>query len=123
MLKNNTGLVLFDAFWHHVQNVMHNSSSQLQVEVAFNSLLGDCLGHTLRVSPLKLPGQKVAKPTLQKWHNTTQEKEPHSPTRGPESTPRSFPHWSLQERCMILINIGLLYKYRGVLLNLAVLIW
>lgn len=98
MLQNNTGLVLFDSFRHHVQNVMHDSSSQLQVKVAFNSLLGDCLGNAFRVSPFKLSGQKIAKPSFQERNNTTQEKQPHPPPRSPKATSWSFTNRSLKKK-------------------------
>lgn len=39
MLQDGAGLVLLDTFWHHVQDVMHHSRSQLQVKVRLDSLL------------------------------------------------------------------------------------
>ena len=38
------------------QDVMHDSSSELQVEVTLYSLFGDGFGHALRVSTLELSG-------------------------------------------------------------------
>ncbi len=39
MLQDGASLVLLDALWHHVQDVMHHSCSQLQVKVRLNALL------------------------------------------------------------------------------------
>lgn len=39
MLQNSPGLVLLDTLRHHVDNVVHNRSAQLQVEVRFDALL------------------------------------------------------------------------------------
>lgn len=41
MLQNGASLVLLDTLRHHVQNVMHDSCSELQVKVGLNTLLGD----------------------------------------------------------------------------------
>ena len=38
MLQDGASLVLLDTFWHHVQDVMHHSRSQLQVKVRLNAL-------------------------------------------------------------------------------------
>lgn len=40
MLQDGARLVLLDALWHHVQDVMHDSRSQLQVKVRLYALLG-----------------------------------------------------------------------------------
>lgn len=98
MLQNNTGFVLFDSFRHHVQNIMHHCGSKFQVKVTLNSLLGDCFGNTFGVSPFKLSGQQISKPAFQEGYNTTQEKEPHPPSRSPEATPRSFTYRSLEKK-------------------------
>lgn len=50
MLKDGSGLVLLDTLRHHIQDVMHHSSSQLQIKVRFHTLFGHSLGNTLRVS-------------------------------------------------------------------------
>lgn len=47
MLQDGSGFVLFDSFWHHVQNVMHNGCPQLQVKVRLHTLLRDSLCYTL----------------------------------------------------------------------------
>lgn len=41
MLQDGASLVLLDTLWHHVQDVVHDSRSQLQVKVRLNALLGD----------------------------------------------------------------------------------
>jgi len=53
MLQDGSGFVLFDPFWHHVQNVMHYSCPQLQVKVRLHTLLCDSLCYTLRVTACK----------------------------------------------------------------------
>lgn len=53
MLQNGPGLVLLDAFRHHVQDIVHYSSTQLQVKVRLHTLLSDRLGHTLGVTSYK----------------------------------------------------------------------
>lgn len=50
MLQDGSRLVLFDALRHHVQDVMHYSSTQLQVKVRLHTLFGHSLGYALRVS-------------------------------------------------------------------------
>lgn len=50
MLQDGSGLVLFDALWHHVQDVVHHSSTQLQVKVRLHTLFGHSLGYALGVT-------------------------------------------------------------------------
>lgn len=50
MLQNGPGFVLFDTLRHHVQDVMHHRSTQLQVKVGLHTLFGYSLGYTLRVT-------------------------------------------------------------------------
>lgn len=50
VLQDGSGFVLFDALRHHVQDVMHHCSTQLQVKVGLHTLLGNSLGDTLRVT-------------------------------------------------------------------------
>lgn len=47
VLQNRSGLVLFDALRHHVQDIMHHSCPELQVEMGLHSLLCYCLCHPL----------------------------------------------------------------------------
>ena len=51
MLQDGASLVLLDTLWHHVQDVMHYSCSQLQVKVRLNALLGH-LQSTHRLSQM-----------------------------------------------------------------------
>ena len=44
MLQNSLGLVLLDALGHHVEDVVHDGGTKLEIEVRFDSLLGDGLG-------------------------------------------------------------------------------
>ena len=41
MLQYGACLVLLDTLWHHVQDVMHDSRSQLQVKMGLNALFGN----------------------------------------------------------------------------------
>ena len=50
MLQDGPGLVLFDTLWHHVQDVVHHSSTQLKVKVRLHTLFSHCLGYTLGVT-------------------------------------------------------------------------
>ena len=50
MLQDGPGLVLLDALGHHVQDVVHDGGTQLQVKVGLHTLLGHRLGHTLGVT-------------------------------------------------------------------------
>ena len=51
VLQDGPGLVLLDALGHHVQNVVHDGSTQLQVKVGLHALLSHRLGHALGVTP------------------------------------------------------------------------
>lgn len=90
MLKNRSGLVLLDAFWHHVNDVVHNRGSQLEIEVRLDALLGDSLGDTFAVATLELTRQKVSKPALQQRSDSAHEEQPDSPSRRPEAATGSF---------------------------------
>ena len=109
MLKNGAGLVLLDALGHHVQNVVHDGSlhieigskedtnggfvmtnAELKIEMTLNTLLGHGLGNALAVASLKLTGKQVAKPALQEWHDTAEEKEPYTPAGSPDTNTGAF---------------------------------
>lgn len=47
MLQYDTGLVLLDTLWHHVQDVVHHRRTQLQIEVRLNALFSHSLCHAL----------------------------------------------------------------------------
>lgn len=44
MCHDSTSLILLDSFRHHIQNIMHNSSSEFKIVVALNTLFGDIFG-------------------------------------------------------------------------------
>ena len=54
VLQNHSRFILFDAFRHHVKDVMHNSRAQLQIVVTLNSLFGDSFRDSFRVSTFEL---------------------------------------------------------------------
>ena len=95
MLQDGAGLVLLDPLWHHVQNVVHHSCTQLQVKVALNSLLCDRLGHALGVSALELSREEVTQPSLQQGDNASHEEHPHSPPWCPDTNTRTLAHRTL----------------------------
>ena len=80
----------------HERIVAAHSCSQLQVKVALNPLLGNCLGNSFGVATLKLTREEVPKPSFQQWDNTTHEEHPHTPARGPDSNTWSLPNRSLR---------------------------
>ena len=45
------------------------------------------------MSALELPGEHVAEPPFDERHDASEEEEPDSPTRSPESNSRSFSDW------------------------------
>lgn len=58
MLQDGPGLVLLDALWHHVQDVVHHSSTELQVKVGLHALLGHGLRNSLGVTTYKTKKKK-----------------------------------------------------------------
>jgi hypothetical protein len=105
MLQNGLRLVLLDGLRHHVQDIMHNSSTQLKVIVRLNTLFGHGLCNTLAVSAFELAGQQIAQPmrgiliskhfeitigfnepSLEKRNNSTHEEQPDTPAWSPEPT-------------------------------------
>lgn len=97
MLQDCLGLVGLDTLGHHVQNIMHDGSTQLEIVVGLDTLLGHCLGNALGVTTLEMSCQQVSEPALQQWYDTAQEEQPHSPARSPESTSWSLSDWSCVE--------------------------
>ena len=90
MLQDGAGLVLLDSFRHHVQNVVHDGRSQLQIKVRLDSLLRHRLGDTLRMTALELAREQVAQPALQERSDAAEEKEPHAPSGRPDAAARAF---------------------------------
>lgn len=96
MLKNGSRFVLFDAFRHHVQNVVHDRGTKLQIVVRFYALFGHRFCDPFRMTTFELTRQQVAQPTFQQWDDSTQEKQPYSPSWSPNSTTGSFADWPLK---------------------------
>ena len=90
MLQNSVDLVLLDSLRHHIHEITHDRSAELQVKVRFNTLLCDSLRNTLAMSAFELTGEQVTKPALQQRNDTAHEEQPDSPSRGPETTARSL---------------------------------
>mmetsp|Transcript_13659 Transcript_13659/g.18096 ORF Transcript_13659/g.18096 Transcript_13659/m.18096 type:complete len:218 (-) Transcript_13659:2714-3367(-) len=92
VLEDGPGFVALDALRHHVEDVVHHSGAQLEVEMTLNALLGHGLRDSLRVAAFELPRQKVAEPALEERHDPAEEKEPDTPARCPEAAARAFAH-------------------------------
>jgi len=90
MLKNGARFVGLDAFWHHVEDVMHDGGPELQVVVGLHPLLGHGLGHTLGGTALKVPGEEVSKPALEQRNHTSHEEKPNTPARSPKAAARAL---------------------------------
>ena len=105
MLQHCVDFALLDTFRHHVHEIGHDGSTQLEIEVRFDTLLGDSLGHTLRVTTFELSAQQVTKPSLQQWNDTTKEEEPHAPRRRPETT-----SWTLADRARVEAVVNQMLK-------------
>lgn len=87
VLQDGAGLVLLDPLRHHVQDVVHDGRAQLQVKVRLHALLGDRLGHALRVATCEerrrfdtvlfygCPSPNTATKTLYKVTDASEKKE------------------------------------------------
>ena len=64
MLHYGLGFVALDTFRHHIIDVSYDGTSKLKVKLTLNSLLGDGLSRTLRVTALELPSKEVAQPSF-----------------------------------------------------------
>lgn len=62
MLQNCLSLVLLDRLGHHVKNGVHDSRTELKIEVRLHTLFRDSLGNTLAISAFELTGEEIAKP-------------------------------------------------------------
>lgn len=85
MLENCAGFVGTDALWHHVEDVVHDGSSELEIKVRLTALLGHGLGSSTGSTALKVAREEVAQPSLQERDDAAQEKEPNTPARRPEA--------------------------------------
>lgn len=61
-MKDGLRLVLLDRLGHHIENVVHNGSTKLQIEVGLDTLLRDRLRNTLAITTFKLAREQVTKP-------------------------------------------------------------
>lgn len=75
---------------HSLQDIVHNGSTEFQVEVRLHSLLGNSLGYTLTVPTLELPSQQVTQPSFKQRDNTPHEEQPDSPSGRPETDTRTL---------------------------------
>mmetsp|Transcript_36325 Transcript_36325/g.81860 ORF Transcript_36325/g.81860 Transcript_36325/m.81860 type:complete len:205 (-) Transcript_36325:1970-2584(-) len=94
VLQNSFAFVLLDPFWHHVQNIMHDSRTELKIIMRLDTLLCNRFSNTFAVSALELSSKEISKPSLQQRHYSSQKEEPDTPTRSPKSTSRAFANWS-----------------------------
>lgn len=100
VLHDRLGLVLPDRFGHHVEDIAHDGGTQFEIEVRLDTLLGDGLGDSLRVSPFKLPGQQVVQPSFEQGDDTSHEEQPDPPSRRPETDTGSLSNGSRVEPCV-----------------------
>jgi hypothetical protein len=94
MLQNRLRFVLLNSFWHHVIDVFDDCSPEFEIILAFNPLLGHALSNSFRVPSFELPGKQVPEPSLKKGNDSTDEKQPNAPTRGPEAYSWAFANLS-----------------------------
>ena len=94
VLQNRARLVGLDALGHHVDNVVHDRRSELEIKVTLDSLLGHRLGDALRRTTFELSSKQVTEPAFKQRHDTAHKEQPNSPTWCPEATTRSFTNWS-----------------------------
>lgn len=64
MLQDGLGLVLLYRFWHHIEDVVHDGSPELEIIMRFDPLLRYRLRNTLTVSAFELTSEQVSEPTL-----------------------------------------------------------
>ncbi len=119
MLQNGSRLILLNTFGHHVKNIVHHSSSQLQVIMTLYPLFGDSLCHSLRMASLELPGKEVTQPPLKQWNDSTQEEKPDSPAGSPESTTRTFTNRTLERIIQNEENINKIIKLYYMIIKLS----
>jgi len=89
-LQDGLRLVLLDSLGHHIENVVHDSCSKFEIEVRFDTLFRNRLCNSLRVTTFELTSEQVTEPSLEERNDTTEEEEPNSPSRRPETDTRTF---------------------------------
>lgn len=62
MLQDRLGLILLDRLWHHIQNIVHDSRTKLQIIVRLDTLLRDSLRDAFAVATLELTSQQISEP-------------------------------------------------------------
>jgi hypothetical protein len=85
VLKDRLRLVLLDPLGHHIEDIVHNGRTKLEVEVRVNPLLRNCLRDTLRVTSLELTREEVTEPAFEEGNDTAEEEEPDAPSGSPET--------------------------------------
>jgi hypothetical protein len=58
MLKDRSRFCLFNSFRHHIENIVHNRSAKLKIEVRLDSLFRDRLCDTFRVTTFELSNRR-----------------------------------------------------------------
>lgn len=69
---------------------MHDSGSKFQIIVRLDTLFGDGFCNAFAVPALELTSEQVSEPSLKEWYDTPHEEKPHTPSRGPNATTRTF---------------------------------
>lgn len=90
MLKDRLRLILLDRLGHHVQNIVHDSSTELQIIMRLNTLLRHRLRDTLAITTFELTSEQVPKPSLEQRNDTTHEEQPDAPPGCPEADTRAL---------------------------------
>ena len=85
MLEDRLGLVLLDALWHHVEDVVHHRCTQLEIVVRLHALLRHSLGSAFAVAALELTREQVTEPAFEQRNDAAHEEEPDSPAWCPET--------------------------------------
>lgn len=88
MLQYSFSFVSFDPLRHHIWDVFDHGRSQLEVILALNALFCYWLRNSFRMTPFKLACEQVTQPAFEKWNDSTNEKEPNTPSRSPKANPR-----------------------------------
>ena len=70
MLQNRLRLVLLDRLRHHVEDIVHDGSAELEVVVRLHTLLRDRLRNALAVTAFELTREQIPEPTLEERDNT-----------------------------------------------------
>ena len=118
MLQNRLRLVLLDRLRHHVEDIVHDGSAELEVVVRLHTLLRDRLRDALAVTAFELTREQIPEPTLEERDNATHEKQPYTPAGRPETDTRALADWTrieavVDEMLEILRHPDLPHQLRG----------